>query len=591
MPHGHLHRERLKREAAQQTSLHALPISSEEITGRLQILRTKLRDKLRLSQPTFPLNYEVHGRIERPGYYILRVSFDSQPGIRITGNLYVPEGSGPFPAVLNLHGHSLEGKIAPGVQARGHILAQHGIVTLTVDGAGSGERGDVERQWEYHGAMKAAELLLGGDSLMGQHVRDNQRALDLLQSLPFVCSDKLGVTGSSGGGNQTMWLSALDERITTAVLVVSVGSFEAYVCERNCVCETLPGGLRLAEEWEVLGLIAPRPVLIINALHDMPAFSYQPMSATCRQLEEIYTMFGARERLDWRLIDMYHGYHTGPMQAMLGWMKHWLAGAVGSSPLPLPEWTALEEEELLCYGKGRWPRDCQYSLLRETRRQPSLTFRDYEEAREQLSLLIGWQAPAEEGEWLCKRILPGETHIGAVYTERGMPLPVVLNGDWKGAGKEIRLLLSPHGKNAAFVKAQWESAKGEGTLAIAADLPGVGELAWEDRAVGGARLHDTSRACLWLGYTLIAEWAEAVAKLCSLIKSEAPQATIRIFAEQEAVFAVLVCLALQPNIEAELVTFDCPESAGDRNLTSMAWCVPGFLPWGDLGLLRKLAAR
>ena len=151
------------------------------------------------------------------------------------------------------------------------------------------------------------------------------------------------------------------------------------------------------------------------------------------------------------------------------------------------------------------------------------------------------------------------------------------------------MLLSPHGKNSAFVTAQWKSAQAEGVLAVAADLPGIGELSWEDRTVGGARLHDASRACLWLGYTLIAEWAEAVATLCRVIQSQVPQATIRIFSEQEAVFACLVCCALQRELKLELVEFDCPDSAGDRSLSSMVWCVPGFLPWGDLELLRKLA--
>ena len=61
----------------------------------------------------------------------------------------------------------------------------NGFVVLTVDAAGSGERAECEREWSYHGAFKAAELFLGGDSLMGEQIRDNRRAVDALQSLPF----------------------------------------------------------------------------------------------------------------------------------------------------------------------------------------------------------------------------------------------------------------------------------------------------------------------------------------------------------------------------------------------------------------------
>lgn len=124
----------------------------------------------------------------------------------------------------------------------------------------------------------------------------------------MIDGDKLGATGASGGGNQTMWLAAMDDRVKAAVPVVSVGSFRAYVGASNCMCETLPGGLELAEEWMVLGLIAPRALLIMNALHDQPAFAYGPMSSTCRQVEEVYSLQGARERFDSRLIDMPHGY-------------------------------------------------------------------------------------------------------------------------------------------------------------------------------------------------------------------------------------------------------------------------------------------
>lgn len=589
--HGYLHRDRLRREAAAQACSHPIPVSAGEISERLGRLRSKLREKLRISETAHPLEYHVHGRIACAGYHILRVSFLSEPGIRVTGNLYIPDGEGAFPAVLNLHGHKLEGKIAPGVQARGHILAQSGIVTLSVDAAGAGERGETERQWEYHGAMKAAELFLGGDSLMGQQVRDNRRALDVLQSLPFVDPERIGVTGASGGGNQTMWLSAMDDRVKAAVIVVSVGSFEAYVGERNCMCETLPGGLGMAEEWEVLGLIAPHPLLIINALHDTPSFSYQPMSGTCRQVEEIYGLLDARERLDWRLIDMTHGYHKGPMQAMLGWMRQWLAEAPGDSPAKLPEWEAVTPEELLCYALGEWPEECRYQALRTVRCRPETAFQDPDKAQRELARLVGWEQPISGGRWLGRRIRPDGTQLGLVFTHRELPLPVVLKADWKAAKSEVRLILSPLGKGSAFVTAQWKAVNEDGILAVTADLPGVGELAWEEGDILGVRLHDTARACLWLGYTLVGEWAEAIATMCRAIQAEAPLARIHVVAEQEAVFAALLCRALQPGLEFALTEFGCPKSAGSPGNASIAWCVPGFLPWGDMARLRQLGAN
>lgn len=586
--HGFLHRDRLLREAAVQASAHALPISPENVTARLQSLRETLVKKLHLAVDEYPLDVQFHGDVVRDGYKVRRISFASAPGIRVTGNLYLPDGPGPFPAVLNFHGHWMQGKIAPRVQARGHLLALHGMVALTVDAAGSGERAEEERTWTYHGGMKAADLLLSEDSLLGLQIRDNRRAIDVLQSLSFVDSDKIGATGASGGGNQTMWLAAMDERIKAVVPVVSVGSFEAYVCSHNCLCETLPGGLAITEEWGVLGLIAPRPLLVINALHDQPAFGYEAMSVTCRQVEEIYILKGARECFDTRLIDMQHGYHAPALRAMLGWMRYWLAdvpGPVGA----LPEWCSIPEEDLLCYPPGERPAACGYRATREVIRslRPQDKHDNPAQARHRLATLIGWKTPLTTGDWALKRVLADGSRIGAVTSSRGLPVPVVVSGDWDSADAEIRVILSPQGKDSSFVAEQWQAARVAGSLAVTGDLPGVGELAWEVET-DSIRFHQTARACLWLGYTLVGEWAEALSGLCLLLKAKAPQARIHFFAEEEMVFAALLCRALHPETEFILTESHAPASLKELNSSSLAWCVPGFLPWGDLELLRTL---
>lgn len=95
--HGHLHRARLKREALAQACSDHIPVSAAESSKRLSDLHSKLREKLRISEMEYPLEYLAHGRIERTGDHILRVSFLSEPGISATGNLYTPDGEGHFP--------------------------------------------------------------------------------------------------------------------------------------------------------------------------------------------------------------------------------------------------------------------------------------------------------------------------------------------------------------------------------------------------------------------------------------------------------------------------------------------------------------
>src|SRR5260370_18144528 len=99
-------------------------------------------------------------------------------------------------------------------------------------------------------------------------VYDNRRAVDYLLTRDDVDGTKLGITGASGGGNQSMYAGALDERFKAVVPVCSVGNYQAYLKAACCVCEVLPVALRFTEERDVLGLVAPRALLVINASRD-----------------------------------------------------------------------------------------------------------------------------------------------------------------------------------------------------------------------------------------------------------------------------------------------------------------------------------
>ena len=81
---------------------------------------------------------------------------------------------------------------------------------LAVDAFGAGERGLKTGLGEYHGEMVAATLWPTGTLLCGIQVQENMRAVDYLQTRPEVDPERLGVTGTSGGGNQTIYAGALD---------------------------------------------------------------------------------------------------------------------------------------------------------------------------------------------------------------------------------------------------------------------------------------------------------------------------------------------------------------------------------------------
>src|SRR5439155_25643915 len=152
-------------------------------------------------------------------------------------------------------------------------LVTLGFFGLLVAAFGSGERYTTPALGTYHGALYGSMLWPAGLTLLGCQVYDNRRAVDYLLTRPEVDGDRLGITGASGGGNQTMYAGALDERFRAVVPVCSVGTYQAYLRAACCVCEVLPGALRFCEEGDVLALVAPRSLLVINATKDAFQFS------------------------------------------------------------------------------------------------------------------------------------------------------------------------------------------------------------------------------------------------------------------------------------------------------------------------------
>ncbi|MFT5327455.1 MAG: hypothetical protein ACI8P0_005346, partial [Planctomycetaceae bacterium] len=215
----------------------AAPASLDEWKSR----RTEIREKLLEAWGGFPkehapLNPKLLGTLQRDGYRVEKVIFQTLPDVWITANAYVPDRPGKQPAVLCVHGHWKGAKQDPHVQARCIGLARLGFFVLAVDAFGAGERGIGKALGEYHGEMVAATLYPIGKPLSGIQVYENQRAVDYMLTRPEVDGDRLGITGASGGGNQSMYAGAFDERFKAVVPVCSVGNYRSYLGAACCMC-------------------------------------------------------------------------------------------------------------------------------------------------------------------------------------------------------------------------------------------------------------------------------------------------------------------------------------------------------------------
>ena len=238
------------------------------------------------------------GTLHRDGYDIERLTFQSRPGVRVTANLYRPSDSGRrHPGVLCVHGHWAWARIDPVVQTRCIALAKLGYVCLCVDAFGSGERAVEPGPGTYHGGLLGASLWPAGVPLIGLQVYDNRRAVDYLISRPEVDGGKLAITGASGGGNQSLYAGATDDRLTAVVPVCGIGTYESYLAAACCICEVNPRGLTYATTGDLLAMMAPRALLVINATRDAPQFSVKEAARSVAYASERFRLLGRADAI------------------------------------------------------------------------------------------------------------------------------------------------------------------------------------------------------------------------------------------------------------------------------------------------------
>ncbi len=304
-----------------------------------------------------PLRAKVFGRSKHAGYSVEKVLFESYPGFLCTGNLFRPlEGKGPFPGGLCPHGHFRKGRLDPGndekgrwpVLARSATLARLGFVVLAYDMVGYNDSFQVKHRPPHEFDEKSA---LWGVTPFGLQLWNGVRALDFLAALSDVDGERLGCTGTSGGGTQTYMLACIDPRVKCAVPVCMCSAH----FQGGCVCENGPQ-LRLdrMNNVEVVASLAPRPVLMVSCTGDWT--SHSPV-AEYPAVREIYRLYGAAEMVALAHFDALHNYNRSSREAMYAWfMRHLKDDRGVGERLREPSFEAPAERELLVFAGRTRPR-------------------------------------------------------------------------------------------------------------------------------------------------------------------------------------------------------------------------------------------
>ena len=314
-----------------------------------------------------PLNVKYTGTIQKEGYRIEKLYYESLPGLYVPANLYIPDNiTEPVPGVLYLCGHSRTQKVH--YQAHPRKFAELGFVCLIVETIQYGE------VWGEHWGCYARgwfNWYSRGYTPAGVEVWNGMRGLDLMSELPEVNAEKLGITGISGGGAISWFLAAADPRIAVVAPVCGNSTLETQVSTRtldgHCDCMMMIN--TYGRDFQDIGaLIAPRPLFIAQADRD-GLNTIESSYRVYQELRDFYRLFGAEDNIDFIATPGGHSYHKNSRQEIFSFfMKHLMgrevspdeAGDVDESPRAM-----LDEETLQVYHEGV-PEDDRTKVIQDS---------------------------------------------------------------------------------------------------------------------------------------------------------------------------------------------------------------------------------
>lgn len=318
-----------------------------------------------------PLRVHRFDRTDHEGFTVEKVLLETWPGFYLGGNLYLPRdrGNGPFPAVLNPHGHWPLGRATPspdgGFPARCIHFARRGMVAFAYDMVGYGDtffapdgpaRFDAATFNQRHRAFPETDTArLWSVNLLGLQLWNSLRALDFLCSLPEVDTNRIGVTGASGGATQTFLLAAVDDRPAVVAPVCMV----SHSMQGGCVCENAPGLRIRFSNLDFAAAAAPRPQILVAATGD---WTRTTLEIEGPAIETVYRLLGVPDHLRYVRFDAGHNYNRASREAVYAWFERWLLGEPDRPASPEPPCPTLPEQQLWI---GADPRRPQPTLMAE----------------------------------------------------------------------------------------------------------------------------------------------------------------------------------------------------------------------------------
>ncbi|WP_154856455.1 alpha/beta hydrolase family protein [Cyclobacterium xiamenense] len=560
-----------------------------------------------------PLHPEITRTVQKPGYRMDHLVFQSQPGFYLSGTLFIPDGlPGKAPAIVYCSGHALEAYRSVTYQHVILNLVKKGFIVFAFDPVGQGERleyfdsktgkptiGGPTKQHSYPGA----QAFIAGSSQAKYMIWDGIRAVDYLISRPEVDRERIGITGRSGGGTQASYIAAFDERIHASAPENYLTNFKRLWlthgpqdAEQNFY-RGISSGL---DQPDLVLVRAPKPNLLIATTRDI--FNIEGARETENQLSRIYAAYGKPENVEMVEDDAGHASTKSNREAMYAFFQKHLR--YPGKPLDEPIDT-LTQAELRVSPTGQlldtYPGKTIHELSKELAVDgPEGSLSERVASSRELS---GYREPAP----VVDRMMTGryqrdgytvEKHL--VKGEGGYWLPFLLFRPNEGSTEAV-LYLHPEGKAAdAAVGGEIEALVRQGATVLAPDLLNTGEMgdgAFNGDSNFGGNSYNHWFGSILIGRSLVGLHAGDANRLVQVLQETSGKENIRGVAKG-AMSAVLLHAANYSDAYQSIALIDPMISyrelveRKEYDPSLIAYSVANALPYYDLpDLLENLVDR